>query len=376
MSGLTRAEPHAIPLPTRMFFRVGTVDARWVEIVAKHATLRGGAALAAALIRPDEPRVEEAELAAFWKNMAELMRVSRAEALDRVLIDGADDFAAFPLPGLDDAPTAGHTLEIIARFLPSLSEKVRLSFAVGAERVELRLRHKGEPNWTAWFEGAHLALIAMVLVRRAHWLTDVSLTLAGADEARLARWSEAIGVPVRSGTVNRLELSVAELRERQSPVASGRPSLVFEQEIPRSTREPQAGQLRYTLDRLAAEPDVPRRRLAREQGLSLSSFKRRLALEGGSISIARDWLRHHRAIELLLDRELPVSVIAERLGFSDDRAFRRAFMRWTGMGPTAFREGFLDPDAVPPASRKRSRADEGDGEGSDHPRQNGGEGTG
>ncbi|MFM7783740.1 MAG: helix-turn-helix domain-containing protein [Gammaproteobacteria bacterium] len=40
---------------------------------------------------------------------------------------------------------------------------------------------------------------------------------------------------------------------------------------------------------------------------------------------------------LLLSGGLKVEVVAERLGFSDARAFRRAFLAWTGKTPDAWR---------------------------------------
>ena len=52
------------------------------------------------------------------------------------------------------------------------------------------------------------------------------------------------------------------------------------------------------------------------------------------------------AENLLRRGTVPVEDIAHRLGFSDDRAFRRAFREWTGETPTEFRR--QRRDAPPP----------------------------
>ncbi|MGC0419874.1 helix-turn-helix domain-containing protein [Embleya sp. AB8] len=48
-------------------------------------------------------------------------------------------------------------------------------------------------------------------------------------------------------------------------------------------------------------------------------------------------VRHEHAATLLRDTELPVQSIAGRLGYTDARALRRAFQRWTGQTPDAYR---------------------------------------
>ena len=45
-----------------------------------------------------------------------------------------------------------------------------------------------------------------------------------------------------------------------------------------------------------------------------------------------DTARYQRARRLLA-QDLPVDTIAARLGFTDDRALRKAFHRWSGHSP-------------------------------------------
>ena len=45
------------------------------------------------------------------------------------------------------------------------------------------------------------------------------------------------------------------------------------------------------------------------------------------------------AVELLSDKSLSITEIAERLGYADLSTFSQAFKRWHGVSPAAFRRG-------------------------------------
>jgi len=82
-------------------------------------------------------------------------------------------------------------------------------------------------------------------------------------------------------------------------------------------------------------PDVWQ--LAQNFGLSPSTFKRRLAEEGISAGTVKDEWRRARAIQDLTNSTRTIDDIAEGLGFSCGKTFRRAFFRWTNTSPTKFR---------------------------------------
>jgi len=77
--------------------------------------------------------------------------------------------------------------------------------------------------------------------------------------------------------------------------------------------------------------------VARRLHVSTRTLKRRLADQGTSFSAVLEGVRHQRALLLLENRQLGLADVAGRLGYSDVANFTRAFRRWTGRTPAAYR---------------------------------------
>jgi AraC-like DNA-binding protein len=71
--------------------------------------------------------------------------------------------------------------------------------------------------------------------------------------------------------------------------------------------------------------------------MSARTLQRRLEDEGQSLSAIVLAVRERTARTLILDATLPLAEVAYRVGFSDLATFSRAFKRWTGLPPGAFR---------------------------------------
>lgn len=77
--------------------------------------------------------------------------------------------------------------------------------------------------------------------------------------------------------------------------------------------------------------------VAARLGMSPSTLRRRLALEGLRYNRIREDTYNALAQEWLRQQEVPIERIAARLDFSDGFAFRRFFRRLNAMSPAAFR---------------------------------------
>lgn len=80
---------------------------------------------------------------------------------------------------------------------------------------------------------------------------------------------------------------------------------------------------------------------SRSLGLAPRSLQRRLAASGTSFEALVDGWRRTRARHHLADPALEVGVIARLLGYRDPSHFVRAFRRWEGVAPFAYRRAAL-----------------------------------
>lgn len=89
----------------------------------------------------------------------------------------------------------------------------------------------------------------------------------------------------------------------------------------------------------AARTDVPPiTEVAKQLRMSTRTLKRKLAEHDTTFSALRDDQRRQRALLLLENRALSIGEIATKLGYSELPNFTRAFRKWTGMTPNAYRE--------------------------------------
>ncbi|MGA7980859.1 MAG: helix-turn-helix transcriptional regulator [Chromatiaceae bacterium] len=68
------------------------------------------------------------------------------------------------------------------------------------------------------------------------------------------------------------------------------------------------------------------------------TLNRRLNAQGTSFKELLQEVRFEISQQLLRDTRLPVVEVAEALGYAAAGAFTRAFQRWSGKSPTAWRE--------------------------------------
>lgn len=77
--------------------------------------------------------------------------------------------------------------------------------------------------------------------------------------------------------------------------------------------------------------------VAKVLGVSGRTLQRRLETDGSSFHHLLEEARRARALALIGGQDLPAKEVSRALGYSDTSVFFRAFRRWTGTSPAAYR---------------------------------------
>lgn len=96
-------------------------------------------------------------------------------------------------------------------------------------------------------------------------------------------------------------------------------------------------QLAALLRDLLPSGEPKQKEVCERLGMSARSFQRRLAQEQTTFRDVLNATRHHLALAHLRGGQHSVSEVAFLLGFAEVSAFTRAFKRWTGSSPRAWR---------------------------------------
>lgn len=99
-----------------------------------------------------------------------------------------------------------------------------------------------------------------------------------------------------------------------------------------------AGKIRKLIGRDFTQPTPDFEWIASELHVSPQTLRRRLKQENTSFQEIKDLLRRDLAIYYLGKQERAINDIAYLVGFTEPSTFHRAFKKWTGMTPGAWRE--------------------------------------
>ena len=243
---------------------------------------------------------------------------------------------------LEQAPTLGEALVELSRLQPLTSDSLRWVLVVNGARTTLELV-VGEPNLLHPRSAEHIvAMVGFAVQSRlpragsfalaAHWshpppAPDVDYESVLGMAVRFdAGWNglsfdtDALGV--RRGGIQD-DFETTRRRAEHGLRASPRPGLAI-----------------HVRDLIGVELNAGRpvseEAVARQLGLHPKSLSRRLAARGTTFRREVEAERFDRA-RRLLEAGRPVGDVARSVGYADATAFSRAFKRWSGTTPTAYK---------------------------------------
>jgi len=252
---------------------------------------------------------------------------------------------SFVLFAATSMPTIGEAMEVAIRFWALASSDVTLTRELHGSDVLLVFgggRGGGGVGARAARE-FHVAdaVRASRTVTGGSWVPR-EVRFSHRPTVPVSAYEDALGVPVRFGA-ERCEI-VSTRESLDAPITAPTPMHVahfFEATVQamlaRRTRPVTlVERVEAFVDRELDGGEPTLERAAHDVAMSERSLHRHLAACGRSFREIVDETRRRRALELLaVEPAAPLGQVASTLGFSDVRAFARAFRRWTGRSPRA-----------------------------------------
>lgn len=237
--------------------------------------------------------------------------------------------------------TLGAALNNLIRFFPIATTQVRIEPRQSEGGLALALRALGEPH--VQHVEAVIGYICRLLNQLDHdnlgFLKCVTLNRSDADE--LEQCSRLLGCPVMAGGEGWSLIVDEQLLPR--PLASADAFLLprfveaMEDLLANMPSNDLVEQVKRRIQVLLGSGDMSEERVAVPMNISPRHLRRKLSMEGTSYEQLVDEVRKEGAIRMISQGQLSLTSIAYELGFLDPSSFTRAFRRWTGMSPTAFR---------------------------------------
>ena len=241
--------------------------------------------------------------------------------------------------------TLGASIACLSRYYPLLIA-AELQLEPGPERSEVRFRiMPGLPAPSAMNEFALASNFAMSILHlqlSEDLLPPIEVTFAHASPSHADVFEQVFGVPVRFGAPH--NAIVIHTRMLSHPLRDADPVL-------HAVLKRLADQELSMLQALSAFPNKVRsaieaelrdgallERVADRMCLSPGGLRSRLRQHGATYSELLDAVRKEHARRALRDTQLGIAELAHGLGFAHPPAFHRAFRRWFGVTPSAYRE--------------------------------------
>jgi AraC-like DNA-binding protein len=266
----------------------------------------------------------------------------------RAALDGARGHYGVIEYLVRNAPDVRAIIGHVVRFGRTINAQMRFEFDPATGRVMQTI--PGAPECLGKHGNEYALSYQMKIAREAagHPFAPSAVWFAharaGADD-ELVRFFGTTSVTYRAG-YNGLEFSPDVLA---LPISSADPALL--ELLADRARETVAGfqdttdldVLRRAISDSLGSGEITAEHLARRLGVSERTLHRRLEEEGTSLRTIVDEIRHFLALSYLGETERTVDDVGLLLGYSDARAFSRAFRRWTGTTPLAHRKKLTPP---------------------------------
>jgi AraC-like DNA-binding protein len=255
---------------------------------------------------------------------------------------------------MQSAPSVGAALEALGHYLHLHDRGAAVTLAVEGRRALLSYALEVDGIESA-DQVLDFSMVSGCTIMRtlcgADW-SPIEVRFAHEKPRDLAPFRKAFPCPLRFNA--RVTAVAFDPKWLDAPVAGADPLMhrfmkERVEDLEASLEEDVVGEVRRLVRGSIADPKLSLDKLAAQLSLTTRTLNRRLRESGTSYAKVLEEVRRSVACQYLAMTHLPVGRIAPMLGYSDVSAFSRAFTRWFGAGPAAWRAGHRE-DAGPPSS--------------------------
>ncbi len=243
---------------------------------------------------------------------------------------------------LNASATLEEAFERLLRYFTVVSDVADLEFDAAPEGWRFAIRIDASAPSPQAID-AFIALIVRLcrgLLGRREFAPRL-VRLQRAEPEHRAAFDKLFRAPLQfSAAENAIYLDAAVLRQ---PLEGAHPELarhndeIVQRYLSRLQRDDIVARVRAALTSVLSRGEPAAATVAALLHMSERSLQRRLAEAGTRYSEVLQGTRHELARSYLRDPSVSMGEIAYLLGFGDQSSFARAFRRWEGVSPTAYR---------------------------------------
>lgn len=244
-----------------------------------------------------------------------------------------------------NSPTVSAADENVSRYLKLYNQAAKVSRVIEGDRAYLQYVLTGlEGIEVPRQENEYALAIRLNTIRMmvgSQW-TPLEVQFAHPAPAEISEHLRVFGAPVLFGYATNNIVVDREFLMRQVPSADPRLYGIMKRYLEQILEEMPAEHgvlpaVRRAIAETMRECDPNLGRVAKKLAMSPRTLQRQLKKEGMEFKQLVDSTRRYFAESYLKDGKTTLTEIAFLLGYSEASAFARAFKRWTGSTPVAYR---------------------------------------
>lgn len=311
------------------------------------ASLRAAIGLPRASADDPDQRIPASLVRALWREMGARI----ADPAFALKIARCAEPSSFGILGalLQCAATVGEALDLFVRYQRLIAEDAYWTLRRGPRALDIGFAIGAGILAEIGVAPVEMSLAALVFgLRRLSGasLVPVEASFAYPEPPYAAEYGRVFGSRIRFGARTNGVRFAAEVERLPIPSATPQLTALLERNIQERIAGLEGGRewtqkVAAAVHALWPQGNFRAEAVAAHLGCSGRTLTRRLANENATLREILDGIRLDTAQRLMKRRDVTLEEIAFFLGFSELKAFHRAFVRWTGRPPGEFRRAAL-----------------------------------